>query len=191
MASKRSQSPQTLNSNEPKKAKLGHSAYDALPDANPRVSILQSCHTLGIAPEDLNGNMFILDKLSKMKSAASLVEAKEKQKRNAKKTEILSNRQRKALGFYALPPDYANFEELGALHRLWNEYIAALTSEMKATEQIENALLRADLHGAILEGTSSFSGFLDSFSDPEYESCFDWKSRHFDYGNSKDFPDCY
>uniref|UniRef100_A0A3P8RTC3 Ribonuclease P protein subunit p29 n=1 Tax=Amphiprion percula TaxID=161767 RepID=A0A3P8RTC3_AMPPE len=78
---------------------------------------------------------------------------KEKTKRNSKKAKGLNARQKKAMKIFQLKPEHQRYELFLPLQELWRQYIIELCSGLKPTSSpqfVQQKLLKADLHGAIL-----------------------------------------
>ncbi|XP_060767893.1 ribonuclease P protein subunit p29 [Neoarius graeffei] len=78
-----------------------------------------------------------------------------KWKRKGKKTKAkgLSAKERRALGVFELKPEHQKYELFLPLHDLWKQYITELCSNLRAGSNLqvmEQKLLKADFHGAIL-----------------------------------------
>uniref|UniRef100_UPI00358E8166 ribonuclease P protein subunit p29-like n=1 Tax=Myxine glutinosa TaxID=7769 RepID=UPI00358E8166 len=66
----------------------------------------------------------------------------------------LSSRQRRKLGAFKLKPERQRYSIFLPLHHLWLEYIEGLVGGFKSSsclQTLQNKLLKADLHGAIVK----------------------------------------
>ncbi|XP_008300288.1 ribonuclease P protein subunit p29 isoform X2 [Stegastes partitus] len=77
---------------------------------------------------------------------------KEKTKRNSKKAKGLNARQKRAMKIFQIKPEHQRYELFLPLQELWKQYIIDLCSGLKPTSPqfVQQKLLKADLHGAIL-----------------------------------------
>lgn len=78
---------------------------------------------------------------------------KEKTKRSSKKAKGLNARQKKAMKIFQIKPEHQRYELFLPLQELWRQYIIDLCSGLKPTSSsqfVQQKLLKADLHGAIL-----------------------------------------
>uniref|UniRef100_A0A8C7CXB9 Ribonuclease P protein subunit p29 n=2 Tax=Oncorhynchus TaxID=8016 RepID=A0A8C7CXB9_ONCKI len=78
---------------------------------------------------------------------------KEKKKKNKKRAKGLNAKQRREMKVFQLKPEHQKYELFLPLHELWEQYIRDLCNGLKPEsnpQTIQQRLLKADFHGAIL-----------------------------------------
>lgn len=121
---------------------------------------VQSRH--GKAAEDFT-NAFIENSLPRLntpaiedlmyRKAVVLEYARPKKKRKKKKAKGLNAKERRQLKIFQLKPEHQKYELFLPLHELWKQYIVDLCNGLKPEsnpQMIQQKLLKADFHGAIL-----------------------------------------
>ncbi|XP_030622394.1 ribonuclease P protein subunit p29 [Chanos chanos] len=76
-----------------------------------------------------------------------------KEKKNRKRAKGLSAKQKRELKVFQLKPEHQRYELFLPLHDLWKQYIRDLCNGLKPEsnpQTIQQKLLKADLHGAVL-----------------------------------------
>ncbi|XP_026489109.1 ribonuclease P protein subunit p29 [Vanessa tameamea] len=82
-----------------------------------------------------------------------------KGKQKTKKSKILTRNEKKALGFYSIPRNSIQYNDMLALNKVWSEYISQLLelkeqipdSKSSNWVQFTQSFYRADFHGAMME----------------------------------------
>lgn len=83
----------------------------------------------------------------------------QKVKKTRRKSRILTRKEKKALGFYAIPRDSVKYSDMIPLNQIWSDYISEMLelgkgapdSSSKSWEQFTQTMYRADFHGALLQ----------------------------------------
>ncbi|XP_011492043.1 ribonuclease P protein subunit p29 isoform X3 [Oryzias latipes] len=77
---------------------------------------------------------------------------KQKTKRSSKRAKGLTAQQKKALKVFQIRPEHQRYELFLPLHDLWRRYVLDLCAGLKPTcpQFVQQKLLKADLHGAII-----------------------------------------
>ncbi|KAM9547507.1 ribonuclease P protein subunit p29-like [Salvelinus alpinus] len=78
---------------------------------------------------------------------------KKKEKKKKKKAKGLTAKQRREMKVFQLKPEHQKYELFLPLHELWKQYIRDLCNGLKPEsnpQTIQQRLLKADFHGAIL-----------------------------------------
>lgn len=78
---------------------------------------------------------------------------KKKEKKNKKRAKGLNAKQRREMKVFQLKPEHQKYELFLPLHELWKQYIRDLCNGLKPEsnpQTIQQRLLKADFHGAIL-----------------------------------------
>ncbi|XP_045068975.1 ribonuclease P protein subunit p29-like [Coregonus clupeaformis] len=78
---------------------------------------------------------------------------KKKEKKKKKRTKGLNAKQRREMKVFQLKPEHQKYELFLPLHELWKQYIRDLCNGLKPEsnpQTIQQRLLKADFHGAIL-----------------------------------------
>lgn len=79
-------------------------------------------------------------------------------KPNKKKTQYLTRREKKCLGFYNIPRNSLKYEDILPMNKIWNEYIEEIIEldnnipnfTNKNWESFTQSLYKADFHGCII-----------------------------------------
>lgn len=87
-------------------------------------------------------------------SAMLSKENKKKQlKPSKKKTKPLSAKEKRSLHIYDIPKEAIRYDLFEPLHQLWLGYMKELHGQGHDPQVFRQKLLKADYHGAIIEGT--------------------------------------
>ncbi|XP_029702080.1 ribonuclease P protein subunit p29-like isoform X2 [Takifugu rubripes] len=81
---------------------------------------------------------------------------KEKVKRRSKGSRM-NAAQKRRMKLFTIRPEHQRYELFLPLHHLWRQYITDVCSGLKPTSSpqfLQQKLLKADLHGAVLSGSS-------------------------------------
>ncbi|XP_023944000.2 ribonuclease P protein subunit p29 [Bicyclus anynana] len=83
----------------------------------------------------------------------------QKVKKKRKKSRILTRKEKKALGFYAIPRDSVKYSEVVPLNQIWSDYISQMleleklgpVGTNKNWEQFTQTIYKADFHGSMMQ----------------------------------------
>ncbi|TRY60619.1 hypothetical protein DNTS_014009 [Danionella cerebrum] len=124
-----------------------------------------------------------LEAMMEMKAVILEYKRQKKKKGKAKKAKGLNAKEKRRLKIFQLKPEHQKYELFLPLHELWKQYVEDLCNGLKPgsnPQVIQQKLLKADFHGAILtvipKRNSVFSVEIGDFITHIYGSKFELRS---------------